>query len=127
LSGPVRDRGAMLAGMAPVLNPGRYRFATLADGEAVPAGAVGWFREAEGLSLIVPADAGGGLPLRWITLSVHSALDGVGLTAAVSGVLADAGIACNMVAAHFHDHLFVPEADAGRAMAVLTALQQASS
>ena len=34
-----------------------------------------------------------------ITLMVHSDLEGVGLTAAVSGALADAGIACNMVAA----------------------------
>lgn len=117
----------MLAGMDPVLNPGRYRFVTLAEGEAVPEGAIGWFREAEGVSVIVPAGEGDGLPMSWITLSVHSALDGVGLTAAVSGALADAGIACNMVAAHHHDHLFVPAGDAGRAMDVLKALQAQSS
>jgi hypothetical protein len=117
----------MLAAMAPVLNSGRFRYLTLAEGAPVPEDAVGWFREFEGLSVIVPAGAGEGLPMRWITLTVHSALDGVGLTAAVSGALAEAGIACNMVAAHHHDHLFVPEADAVRAMAVLTALQQASS
>jgi hypothetical protein len=117
----------MLAGMAPVLNPGRYAFRTLGSGEVVPEGAVGWFREAEGLSVIVPAGDADGLVLCWITLNVHSALDGVGLTAAVSGALAAAGIACNMVAAHHHDHLFVPEADAEAAMAVLRALQAASS
>lgn len=117
----------MLAGMAPVLNPGRYAFRTLGNGEAVPGGAVGWFREAEGVSVIVPADEGAALAMAWITLTVHSALDGVGLTAAVSGALAEAGIACNMVAAHHHDHLFVPEGDADRAMEVLHALQAASS
>jgi hypothetical protein len=117
----------MLAGMAPALNPGRFVFRTLAEGEAAPEGAVGWFREAEGLSVIVPAGPGDALPMCWITLTVHSALDGVGLTAAVSGALAGAGIACNMVAAHRHDHLFVPEADAQEAMAVLAALQAAAS
>jgi hypothetical protein len=117
----------MLAGMAPVLNAGRFVYRTLGEGEVVPSDAVGWFREAEGVSVIVPAEAGAALAMAWITLTVHSALDGVGLTAAVSGALADAGIACNMVAAHIHDHLFVPEADADRAMAVLLALQAASS
>lgn len=116
----------MLAGMAPVLNPGGYVYRTLGAGEAVPEGALGTFREAEGLSVIVPAGAGDNLPMCWITLTVHSALDGVGLTAAVSGALAKAGIACNMVAAHHHDHLFVPEGDADRAMAVLEALQAAA-
>ena len=117
----------MLAGMAPVRNAGRYAFRTLVEGEAVPETALGMFREVEGLSVIVPAETGDALPMAWITLSVHSALDGVGLTAAVSGALAGAGIACNMVAAHHHDHLFVPEADADRAMVVLLALQAASS
>jgi hypothetical protein len=117
----------MLAGMAPVWNAGRYAYRTLAEGELVSGDAVGWFREAEGVSVIVPADGGAALPMAWITLTVHSALDALGLTAAVSGALADAGIACNMVAAHHHDHLFVPEADADRAMAVLCALQAAAS
>ena len=116
----------MLAGMAPVLNSGSFVFRTLAGGDVVPADAVGWFREAEGVSVIVPAESCDALPMAWITLTVHSALDGVGLTAAVSGALADAGIACNMVAAHHHDHLFVPEGDADRAMRVLLALQAAS-
>jgi len=43
-----------------------------------------------------------------ITLMVHSALDSVGLTAAVTRQLADEGISCNVVAGYFHDHLFVP-------------------
>ena len=86
------------------------------------------FAEDEGLSVIltdqVARDAGlaSDLPMRRITLTVHSALDGVGLTAAVASALANAGIACNMVAAYHHDHAFVPEDDADRALAILQAL-----
>ena len=58
-----------------------------------------------------------------ITLNVYSALDGVGLTAAVATALARAGIACNMVAALNHDHVFVPIERAQEALAVLLALQ----
>jgi uncharacterized protein len=50
------------------------------------------------------------LAMRQITLDVHSALDGVGLTAAVAVALAAEGIPCNMIAAHHHDHVFVPPA-----------------
>lgn len=58
----------------------------------------------------------------WITLTVHSDLNAVGLTGAVSAALAEAGISCNVVAAAYHDHLFVP-ADAGaRAIQVLDRL-----
>ena len=79
--------------------------------------------------MILPQDTAqalrlAGLPMRRITLSVHSALDGVGLTAAVAGALAEAGIACNMVAAFHHDHAFVPADDAEPALAVLRALAQ---
>jgi len=72
------------------------------------------FAEDEGLTLIVgqaAADQAGlpyEIPTAWITLTVHSSLAGVGLTAAISAALADAGISCNIVAAAFHDHLFVP-------------------
>ena len=83
------------------------------------------FREAEGLSLILPLGLApaGAVAMRQITLTVYSSLEGVGLSAAVSGVLADAGIACNLVAACNHDHLFIPEAHADVALALLLDLQ----
>lgn len=87
------------------------------------------FREAEGVSLILErsaAEAAGfpvEAPMALITLNVYSALDGVGLTAAVSGALAGAGIACNMVAALHHDHVFVPVERAKEAVGILLALQ----
>ncbi len=66
------------------------------------------------------------LPMRCLTLEVHSALDGVGLTAAVAAALADEGIACNIVAAFHHDHVFVPAARAAEALRCLRALAERS-
>jgi hypothetical protein len=122
---PVSGTGEMIRGMAPRLVEGRFAFRTVAEG-AVPAAAVGTFREAEGVSVIVPAGLDDRPVMRQITLDVASALDGLGLTAAVASALADAGIACNVVAARHHDHLFVPEADAVRALDVLRRLAAAA-
>jgi hypothetical protein len=55
---------------------------------------------------------------------VHSSLSAVGLTAALSTALAEAGISANIVAALRHDHLFVPwnrREDALRCLEALTA------
>ncbi|MEJ5217425.1 ACT domain-containing protein [Cognatishimia sp. D5M38] len=129
MSAPVKDTRAMISGMAPVLDDALYHFCVLPDGfEALKSQALASFVEDEGFSVIltdqVAKDAGlaSDLPMRRITLTVHSALDGVGLTAAVASALADAGIACNMVAAYHHDHAFVPATDADRALAILQAL-----
>lgn len=130
--GPVRDRGAMIRGMAPVLDPETWHFVTVTDASAIAGTSpLATFVEKEGLSLIVseqdtqntglPTD----MPMARITLTVHSALDGVGLTAAVASALAEADIPCNMVAAFHHDHAFVPLADAPRALAILMALADA--
>lgn len=130
---PLRDTAAMIAGMAPELDPESWHFCTVAD-EAVAAlhfpEALATFREAEGVTLILAEEAAARhgfathLPMARITLAVHSALDGVGLTAAVAGALAEAGIPCNMVAAFHHDHVFVPQGEAGRAMGILQALAE---
>ena len=81
--------------------------------------------EAEGMSLIVPkvnADDAGLVyegVYRKITLRVHSALDSVGLTAAVATALANKGISANVVAGYYHDHIFVPVSSSREAMEVL--------
>jgi hypothetical protein len=48
----------------------------------------------------------------------------VGLTAAFSRALGEADISCNVIAAAYHDHIFVPVDDAPRAMDALSALQR---
>ena len=56
-----------------------------------------------------PSDDPETLPLfARITLQVYSDLEAVGLTAAVSGVLAEQNLCANIIAGLNHDHLFVP-------------------
>jgi uncharacterized protein len=125
-----RDIGRLLAGLSPALCGRAWGYATAA---VMPAGLAVFatVAEDEGLTLIAPmADLqAAGLeaqgPLARITLTIHSALEAVGLTAAVSAALAQEGISANMVAGFYHDHVFLPAADADRAMAVLKALSDA--
>ena len=116
--GPVGDLAGMLAGMAPVLDARGWAFVVVKD-SAPPADAFALIREDEGTTAIVPQDDG---DFARITLTVHSALDGVGLTAAVATALAARGIACNVVAGFHHDHLFVPWERRDEALAILQRL-----
>lgn len=138
---PERDLTRLLRDLRPVRAPAAYVFAS-ADGPVAPDLAAGLaadlapfatVREAEGTTVVVSraeADAAGlgyEFVAARITLTVASALDAVGLTAAVAGRLADAGIACNVIAGLRHDHLFVPVARADEAMALLSDLGRQAS
>lgn len=132
----VDDLHQLLAGVKPELQEGEFVFCTFADGKIADLARldpVGLFREAEGLTLILRRETAkreglaGAAPMRMITLTVHSSLEAVGLTAAFSARLAREGIAANVVAAFHHDHVFVPAADAGKALAALKALQRESA
>ena len=125
------DLGTLLRGMQPKRNPGEYVFCTVDTAEQAAAlTPLGTFREREAVTVILSkeqADAASlpySLVCAWITLTVHSSLEAVGLTAAVSRALTEAEISCNVVAAYFHDHLFVPLRDAERAMEVLERLSK---
>lgn len=120
----------MLRTLQPQRQPGVYVFALAPpafDATALPT--IATVREAEGLTLVLEESSAqrAGLAARarlaWITLQVESGLDDVGLTAAVASALARAGIACNVIAAVHHDHLFVPIESADAALAALRALQ----
>lgn len=128
---PISNLDVLLASMEPELQPGVYVFASVPlDASLQGIAAIGTFREKEGLTVIVEegeASKAGLTPLfraAWITLTVHSDLNAVGLTAAFARALGEANISCNVVAAALHDHIFVPVDDAGRALAALAALQQ---
>ncbi|WP_264653053.1 ACT domain-containing protein [Pseudomonas sp. JUb96] len=118
----------LLSGMKPELNDGDYVFCTLAPGMRLDVEVLGSFREKEGLTVILERSQAQALGLQysyvaaWITLTVHSALDAVGLTAAFATALGNAGISCNVIAAYYHDHIFVAKEDAQRAVEVLQAL-----
>jgi hypothetical protein len=123
------DLTQLLRTMTPVLQPGTYVFCNVASlGGFDLTQIIGFFREAEGVTLILPQTIADQLQLAysyeaaWLTLTVHSSLAAVGLTAAFSKVLADAQISCNVVAAYYHDHIFVAVQDADRALHALKQL-----
>ena len=98
-------------------------------GEAKPAADIlASVHEPEGWSLVLRRDDADTAGLTydyvaaWITLRVYSSLAAVGLTAAVSSALAEAGISCNVIAGHHHDHLLVPHHEADRALDILRGL-----
>ena len=128
---PVSDLAVLLSQMRPELHSGRYAFVTLPQGCSLDQSRiVASIREPEGLSVIQAEEDAVDLRLpiafiaAWITIAVNSDLAAVGLTAAFSTALGQAGISCNVVAGVHHDHLFVPVDQAQQAMAVLHALQQ---
>lgn len=120
------DLDVLLRAMRPELVGNDWFFASVESPEGVNAMAT--VREPEGVSVVVDRAEAGRIgaatthPYRWITLRVHSALDAVGLTAAVSTELTAHGISCNVIAGAFHDHLLVPAARADEALRALAAL-----
>ena len=121
------DLARMLATLDVVRRPGRFTFVT-GEWPTLAAVAAATVVEDEGPTYVVTVDQAesAGAPVEfdaaWLTLTVHSALEAVGLTAAFSRALADAGIACNVLAGHHHDHLLVPSDRAEQAIATLRAL-----
>jgi hypothetical protein len=125
----------LLASMDPQLLPEEYFVCRLPEETApkVQPRAIMWFREAEGITAIVPASDVSQLdtppegPFRMVTLTVHSSMDAVGLLAAVTGELARAGIPVNVYSAYFHDHLLIRSDRVHQALEVLRRLQADSA
>ena len=119
----------LLSSMSPELSKGEYVFCTVPNGkygDYQDLSPIAAFIESEGLTLVVPkenADKSGleydGV-FRCITLTVHSSLEAVGLTAAVSAKLSEHQISANIIAAFYHDHIFVPVKSAERAFGLLS-------
>jgi hypothetical protein len=127
----ITDLKLLISSMKPNLIEGEFVYCTMpasALADYIHLRPIGVFQEKEGMTLILPIEAArqAGLPaepaMRMITLDVHSSLEAVGLTAAFATALGNEGISANVIAAYYHDHIFVPAADAERAMAALKAL-----
>lgn len=90
-----------------------YCFATVKDNNFSLKEILGIFQEDEGLTLIatkkyfeknnISYDG----PFAKLTIENHTSLDLVGLTATLSTKLAKVGISANVIAAYFHDYVFV--------------------
>jgi hypothetical protein len=131
MSAGEKDLNLRLRSMQPELNSGEYVFCT-SPGTNIPdeTGIICRFREKEGLTLVMERSLADRLELpysfvaSWITLTVHSSLEAVGLTAAFAQALSAADISCNVIAAFYHDHIFVGIHDTEKAMQVLHRLSQ---
>ena len=116
----------LLKKMKPTLNEGDYVFCTKKDVKEIDFNDVIFtFKEQEGITIVLKQEIADRLQLeysfvaKWITLTVHSSLEAVGLTAAFSKALTEENISCNVVAGYFHDHIFVDKKDAQKALIVL--------
>lgn len=120
--------------MQPVLHPEKYVFCTTADLSHIQLDhLIGSIKEEEGISIILSKQHADAYRLKydfvaaWISLEVYSDLAAVGLTAAVSGALAEENISCNVVAGYHHDHIFVPFESGIQAMHTLNKLSNSTS
>lgn len=126
------DLSVLLRTMSPSCDGREYVYCAAPNFSAAPD-AWALVREKEGVTAIMErkdADAlglGYGTAFAKITLEVHSSLDAVGLTAAVSTALAERGIGANVVAALRHDHAFVPYALKDEALDALATLAERSA
>jgi hypothetical protein len=126
-----KDLAVLLGSMSPSTTDDEYVFTTVSNINSVMQSGIkpkAMFEENEGTTLVLTvADAQvAQLPFvgtyRCITLNVHSSLEAVGLTAAVATALTEANISANVIAAYFHDHIFVPSDKALQAENTLKAL-----
>ena len=124
--GGEKNLDKLLKTMKPKHLTGDYVFCVVNDLTAINLDdVILFFKEQEGNTLVLKKDLADRLQLSytfiaaWISLTVHSSLEAVGLTAAFSTALSEAGISCNVVAAFYHDHIFVDKKHAGKAMEIL--------
>ena len=127
------DLLTLIVQMSPSLDDQIWAFVSVDEvsSEYLAEHALATFRETEGTTLIVPWERAeefdvSSEPMARITLNIHSSLEAVGLTAAVSQALASEAISANVVAGFYHDHIFVPQTAGERAVACLTLLSAAA-
>lgn len=126
-----KDLDQLLKTMKPKLNNGEYVFCTTEERIQIDYSDITMlFKEDEGNTMILEKKVADKQKIKysfvasWITLTVHSSLEAVGLTAAFSKALTNENISCNVVAGYYHDHLFVKIEDTEKAMTVLNSFSE---
>ncbi|MGB3152425.1 MAG: ACT domain-containing protein [Maribacter sp.] len=119
----------LLQGMTPKLNKGEYVFCSVRKIDTIDRkDTICEFKEVEGTTIVIERAKADKLKLNygyvasWITLTVHSSLKAVGLTAVFSNALAKNEISCNVIAGYYHDHIFIDVNTSEKAMQVLVDL-----
>ena len=122
------DLDTLIRNLEPRTLPDTYVFCSVEDanyGALSQTSPLASFAEAEGLTLVLTRESADeeGLAyegtFRCISLQVHSSLEAVGLTAAVTGELATEDISANVIAGYHHDHIFVPSHQVESALRLL--------
>ena len=87
------------------------------------------FKEEEGLTLVISEERAKqenfeyNSVFKCISLGAHSSLTSVGLIAAISTLLSEKGISCNVFSGYFHDHLFVQKSLSKEALELLKSIK----
>lgn len=121
-----KDLQVLLKSMKPEHVSGDYVFCKVENVKDINLDKIEmFFKEKEAVTVILKKEIADVSQLEystimsWITLTVHSSLEAVGLTAAFSKALSEHQISCNVVAAFYHDHIFVNKKDTQKAMEIL--------
>ena len=122
----------LLKEMKPILGNTDYVFITKScfrlTYEIIELNPIATFLEKEGMTVVISKDEAEKKNLSFnavfhkITLEVHSSLEAVGLTAAISTALASQNISANVIAGYYHDHIFIQKSKAELALSILKEL-----
>jgi uncharacterized protein len=119
-----RDLSTILATLEVERRPGVFVYVLAARGTPPPEGTAAMIEEGATTTYVVDERTAPIASFRaaWLTVTIHTSLESVGLTAALATALAAADIPANVLAGWYHDHLLVPVERADDALAVLRAL-----
>lgn len=128
----ITDLSQTLQSMKVACDDIQYGFASIQDETLIARDRVlATFHENGRLAIIAPQDYLQDLqiehegPYARLTIDVHTSLELVGLTAVMATKLAEAGISANVVAAFYHDHVFVQYDLRDQATSILEGLKNA--